>query len=1021
VGRPRPAGQTDTDLEEFFDLSVDLLSIIGFDGRFKRVNRSFQRLLGYPKAELISRTALGILHPDDVEPARAALAQLADGRDLAGFEARVVCADGSVRWLEWNMRTMPERGAVYSVGRDTTDRRRAEAELREAQGELEASRDELRMLVDEQSALRRVATLIARESAPDVVFAAVGREVGEVLGVDATHMGRYDPDGTVVSVAQWGSYPGVPLGARFPLEGDSVSARVLRTGRPARMDGYTDAVGTIAATVRQTQIRFSIGAPITVEGRPWGVMIASSRGSSPFPAETEARLQNFTELVATAISNASAHDRISALADEQAALRRLAMMVAQGAPAEVLFWSVVEEVGTLLGVDAVGLGRTHEGKTLSRLAMWAAEGEHPAVPERMPIEPGSLTWELVRTGEPARKDDWSAVEAATGTLVRELGVRSSVGAPIKVQDEVWGAIAVHSKTHVLLPQTEQRLERFAALIVTALTAAQSRAEVKRLADEQAALRRVATLVARQTPQGEVFAAIAEEIGGLLSVDAVEMVRYPDDRAATVAAGWGSLVPSLPIGTRVPLGGRNVTSLVFSTGRAARLDDYEGSSGPIAERVTAGGVVAAVGTPIVVEGRLWGAMIAASTHDPSLPADTERRIGQFTELMATAIANAEARTEVARLADEQAALRRVATLVAQGAAPAAVFDAVTREVAEVLDVSAVSLTRYEDDMLLVVAHHGAGYVGIGDRFPVGGENVTSIVLRTGRTARVDDYAQATGEIGAVARDSGVRSAVAAPVVVDGRTWGVLVGTWADREPPPDTDERLAGFAELLDTAIANADSRDQLTASRGRVLAAGDDARKRVVRDLHDGAQQRLVHTIVTLKLAHQALHENRSDAEALLTESLASAEHATSELRELAHGILPTVLTRGGLRAGIDAFVARLPLPVEVEVSRDRLQADIEASAYFIVAEALTNVVKHAGATRATVTATVDDGGLSLEVRDDGTGEVDPDGHGLVGIADRVDALGGELQIESGGGDGGTVLAARLPLSTRPSSEPGGG
>ena len=244
-------------------------------------------------------------------------------------------------------------------------------------------------------------------------------------------------------------------------------------------------------------------------------------------------------------------------------------------------------------------------------------------------------------------------------------------------------------------------------------------------------------------------------------------------------------------------------------------------------------------------------------------------------------------------------------------------------------------------------------------------------------------------------------VAAPVVVDGRTWGVLAAIWADREPPPDdTEERMARFAELLDTAIANADSRDQLTASRARVLAAGDDARRRVVRDLHDGAQQRLVHTIITLKLAQQALHEDRSDAETLVAEALGTAERATAEVRELAHGILPSVLTHGGLRAGVDAFVSRLDLPVDVDVSSERLPPDIEASAYFIVAEALTNVVKHARATRATVRAAVDDGVLTLEVRDDGVGGANPEGHGLVGIADRVDALGGRLRIESPDGDG---------------------
>jgi signal transduction histidine kinase len=184
----------------------------------------------------------------------------------------------------------------------------------------------------------------------------------------------------------------------------------------------------------------------------------------------------------------------------------------------------------------------------------------------------------------------------------------------------------------------------------------------------------------------------------------------------------------------------------------------------------------------------------------------------------------------------------------------------------------------------------------------------------------------------------------------------------------------------------------------------------VVRDLHDGAQQRLVHTMITLKLAQGALHENRSDAEALLAEALDNAERAM-ELRELAHGILPSLLTRG-LRAGVDSIGSRLDLPVEVDVSSERLPPDIEASAYFVVAEAVTNVVKHARATRATVWAAADEGALTLEVRDDGVGGANPDGHGLMGIADRVDALGGRLRIESPDGDG-TVLAARVPLSTR--------
>jgi signal transduction histidine kinase len=706
--------------------------------------------------------------------------------------------------------------------------------------------DELlpRALAKEQAALRRVATLVARETPPEDVFAAVAKEVGEVLEVDATHLGRFEGESAIISVGQWGRYPSVAVGARFALDGDSVSARVLRTGRSARMDGYGDAPGVIAATVRDLGIRFSIGVPIVVEGCTWGVMIATSKGPDPFPTETEARLQNFTDLVAVAIANASAHGRARALADEQSALRR-----------------------------------------------------------------------------------------------------------------------------------------------------------------------VATLVAREAPQDEVFGAIAQEIGRLLAVDSVAMVRYGDDRFGVVVACAGPVADAVPIGVRVPLEDHNVAALVLRTGRSARLDDYaQQASGPFTDRLVQAGVRSVAGSPIAVGRRMWGVMMAITLEAP-LPRGSEARIGEFTELMAAAIANEEARAEVTRLAQEQAALRRVATLVAQGRSAAAVFEAVTEEVGALLHASAVTLARYVGEALYVVATRGATYVGVGDRFPLGGNNVTSIVLCTGRPARLDDYAGATGQIGDVARRAGVRSTVAAPVIVEGRTWGVLVALWGEQGPPPaDTEQRMADFAELLDTAIANAEHRDQLIASRARVLAAGDDARRRVVRDLHDGAQQRLVQTIIKLRLAQEAL-----GGEPLVADALVSAEHAMTELRELARGILPTALTHGGLRAGVGAFVARLDLPVDVDAERVRLPSDIEASAYFIVAEALTNVVKHAQATRAWVRAAVADSILELEISDDGVGGADPEGQGLLGIADRVAALGGRLRVEPRAG-GGTSLCVQLPLPA-----PGGG
>jgi signal transduction histidine kinase len=215
------------------------------------------------------------------------------------------------------------------------------------------------------------------------------------------------------------------------------------------------------------------------------------------------------------------------------------------------------------------------------------------------------------------------------------------------------------------------------------------------------------------------------------------------------------------------------------------------------------------------------------------------------------------------------------------------------------------------------------------------------------------------------------------------------------------------------AIANADSRAELTASRARIVAAGDESRRRIERDLHDGAQQRLVHAVIALKLALRALSSGDADAGELVAEALVNAEAANSELRELAHGILPAALTRGGLRAGVEALLSRVSLPVSVEVSVERLPAGVEATAYFVISEALTNVVKHAHADRATVTAGVEGGQLRVEVRDDGVGGArGGDSTGLGGLEDRVSALGGRLVLESPPG-GGTRVCALVPVPSQ--------
>jgi signal transduction histidine kinase len=201
----------------------------------------------------------------------------------------------------------------------------------------------------------------------------------------------------------------------------------------------------------------------------------------------------------------------------------------------------------------------------------------------------------------------------------------------------------------------------------------------------------------------------------------------------------------------------------------------------------------------------------------------------------------------------------------------------------------------------------------------------------------------------------------------------------------------------------------LAASRARIVAAADEERRRLVRDLHDGAQPHLVNTIITLKLALRALEDEDEDASALVTAALDHAERATLELRELARGILPSALVRSGLRAGVQTLAARAPVPVDVDVSVSRLPAAIEATAYLIVAEALTNVVKHARAQRAAVTARVDDGMLLLEVADDGVGGARADRSGLIGLGDRLAAVDGRLWIESPD-NGGTLVAVAIPL-----------
>jgi PAS domain S-box-containing protein len=676
--------QSETEFERLFDLSRDLFCIAGFDGYFKRVNPAFERTLGYSSPELLTRPFLEFVHPDDLQASRDVLADLQRGEDVIGFVNRVISADGSVRWLEWNTRSTPDEGVVYGVARDVTDRRRADADLREARQVVEASTHELRLLAEEQAGLRHVATLVAEGVRPDDVFAAVAEEVARVVHVPLVSIVRYEADGTATELASFSERGELfAVGTRWSLEGTNVVAQVRESGRPARIDDYSGLEGMIAERTRRIGIRSTVGIPIVVAGRLWGAMVVSSTALEPLPEGTEARLAEFTELAATAISNA-----------------------------------------------------------------------------------------------------------------------------------------------------------------------ESRAALGVLADEQAALRRVATLVARGLPPTEIFAAVAEEVGRLVSIDGTRILRYEADGTATMIAGWSESVevpPELEVGARLALEGESVSTLVFRTGGPARIDNYPDAAGPLSESLQGAGVRSAAGAPIIVEGRLWGVMAAGSTKPEPLPSGMELRLAEFTELVATAIANAENRAE--------------------------------------------------------------------------------------------------------------------------------------------------------------------LTASRARIVAASDEARRRIERDLHDGAQQRLVSLVLELRAAERRAPSEIPELRGDVSRVAKELESVLDDLREMSRGIHPAILAEGGLGPALKTLGRRAPIPVEVDVRAEkRLPEPIEVAAYYVASEALTNAVRYAQASVVHVTLEEQDGALRLSIRDDGVGGADPrKGSGLIGLHDRVETLGGSIDLSSAVGEG-TLIVVEFPL-----------
>jgi GAF domain-containing protein len=1043
------------------------------------------------------------------------------------------------------------------------------------------AREELAHLADEQAALRRVATLVAKEDLPEKVFAKVAEETGRLLGGVECTLLRNEPDGDATNVGTWGDRISTvfPVDTRFSPEGDGVAATVLRTGRAHRIDDYSAVADPVARSARDRGIESSVGCPILVRGAIWGAIVVGTTGAEPFPPETELRLTQFGDLVATAVVNAEARGEIVRLADAQAALRRVATLVAEGAPPEALFRAVTDEVARVVGCPTVTLSHHHADGSFTVVA--AKNNPGFPVGSRWPLDGPSLAATIHETGRSARIDDYSKLGGAVAAAMHGSSLRAAMGSPIVADGKVWGHISVAAKeTEPLRAGTEQRLLDFTELISTAISNAESRDALARLADEQAALRRVATLVARDGSPAEVFNAVAMEVGKLLDTDITVVGRYDGDGTATATGSWSASPGGVPVGTRSLLGGHNVLTLVAETERPARVEGYEDASGEASEIARQHGWHSSIAAPIIVEGRLWGVMLVATQRPEPFPAGAEERLAAFTDLVATALANAQAHDEVRGFGEEQAALRRVATLVAAGAAPEQVFKSVVDETSTLLGLELVAFGRFDDDDTATIVATSTDYpVAPGTTWSLKDPSVIATVARTKRAARIDDYDNLEGEIARVARTQGFRSAIGAPLTVEGRPWGAIVAYSTDPEPipersearlgqftelvatavanaearqalehvaaeqatlrriatlvargvrpdelfaavaeetaatleaitavmrfehdppgvvlvgvsketglrvgthwkftegmasaeiyrtgrparlstdadywssrdgpvaeagrrlgivsqvscpivveggvwgviavngreelPPDTEQRLEKFTDLVTTAIANAESQSELAASRRRIVAAADDARRRIERDLHDGIQQRLI----ALTFRARAMTRKAADElPGVVAELGDGLKDVSDELREVSRGIHPTILTEAGLGPALRALARRSTVPIDVDVHLDgRLPTSIEAAAYYIASEALTNVAKHAQANVVQLNAANDDGILRLEVRDDGIGGVDTNrGSGILGLTDRVEALGGTISIASPP-RGGTTLSVCLPLMT---------
>jgi len=718
----------------------------------------------------------------------------------------------------------------------------------------------------------------------------------------------------------------------------------------------------------------------------------------------------------------ASHAELARLAQDQAALRRVATLVARAVPRDEIYAAVAEEIAQRLGAD-VGMVFRHEAdNTAVIVGGWGLPRMDARIGTRLEVAPEGVAASVLLTHRPTRVEHFEGPPGSVAAFLRDLGVRCAVGSPVVVEDHLWGvAVAASARPEALAEGSEVRIVEFTELIVTAIANADARTQLRRVADEQAALRRVATLVARGEPASAAFQAVAEEAGRVVPAADVALVgRYAPERTIEFVAAWSKRGDVSFVGDRVRLGGRNVSTLVFDSNEPARVDNLADDAMP-ATALARSYARCSVGAPIVVEGRLWGVTIVGSRDPDGLAPGIEQRLADFTPLLGTAIANAQSREELRRVAEEQAALRRVATLVAREAPATEIFDAVTEEIHQLLHADETGLSRYDPDGLrTVLAVRGA----MTDSMPVGfrldsGASMPGVAeLLRGRPARVDAAPDGTA-VDDLIRAEQLLAWVASPIVLMGRTWG-QVAVFSRHGPlPGGTEERLADFTELVATAIANASARSELMASRARIVASADETRRKIERDLHDGAQQRLLTIALKLRAAQAAVPPDLQDLAAELDGVVAELNRSLDELRELARGVHPAILSEGGVGPAIKALVRRTPVPVMLDLGDvGRLAEPVEVAAYYVASEALTNATRHANASVVEVNLELRGGTLRLAVKDDGRGGADmSEGTGMVGLVDRAAVLGGMVTIESPPGEGTCVV---LELPTEPAPQSGG-